>query len=264
MPARSTTAPTVRTLERATATFEIYELAPNGGGLKCRILGDPELFSDSRFAEANCQTVRFPATSFGVGLGAFGDSFAECRDHFGEFLSVAGAAAYLPTDGSNIPDFLVSEGTFVPELQVLYGAVCEGTFSSLARFESKPDARAVGLTELVSAALDLSGSDVTGLVVIAESAGLVGASLRRPPVNGSGAPFAHPEDSKVALLHNGARVHAGADGSGGSGGSVGGGRVESHPQAVERSGRCGRTLSRSRIFISATSTGDCGSRKDRP
>ena len=80
-------------------------------------------------------------------------------------------------------------------MQVLYGAVCTGPFSTLARFESKPDRAAIGLAELAGAALDISGAQQVGIVCVAESAGLVGASLRRAPVNGNGdaAPFRHPE-----------------------------------------------------------------------
>jgi len=128
-------------------------------------------------------------------LGAFGQGFSECHNRFGEFLAVAGAAVYQPTDGSNVPDFLLAEGSLIPEMQVLYGAICSGPFTTLVRFESKPDRAAVGLSELVDAALDLSGAEQVGIVCVAESGGLVGASLRRSPVNGSGGttPFGHPE-----------------------------------------------------------------------
>jgi anti-anti-sigma factor len=193
--ARETKSAPMRMLECPSATFEVYEIAPDAKGLKCRTYGDPALLEGCRFAEAHCRTVTIPGASFALGLGAFGRSFEECRGRFGELLALSGAAAYQPTDGSNIPDFLLTEGTFVPELQVLYGAVCEGEFGLLARFETANDAPAIGLAELVDAALDIAGADTAGIVCIAESAGLVGASLRKPPVNGAadGAPFGHPE-----------------------------------------------------------------------
>ena len=75
-----------------------------------------------------------------VGLGAFGNHFEDCQGRFGEFLAVAGAAAYQPTDGSNVPDYQMSEAMFVPELQVLYSLNCDGPFARLARFESKAGA----------------------------------------------------------------------------------------------------------------------------
>ena len=45
---------------------------------------------------------------FALGIGAFGASDADCRDRFGEFIAVAGAAAYLPGDGTDVPDYLVA------------------------------------------------------------------------------------------------------------------------------------------------------------
>jgi anti-anti-sigma factor len=202
MPAAPVAAPlaskaeSARQIDGKNASFEVFDLVTNrAAGMKCRIVGDPSLLEGCRFGESNCRAIPFPETSFAVGLGAFGNSFAECSGRFGEFLAVAGAAAYQPSDGSNVPDFLIAEGAFVPELQVLYGAVCEGDFSKLVRFETKPESRAVGFSEIVEAAHNIAGADRIWMVCAAESAGMVGASLRRPPIGGAsaGAPFQHPE-----------------------------------------------------------------------
>ncbi|PYU87897.1 MAG: anti-sigma factor antagonist, partial [Acidobacteria bacterium] len=175
----------IRRLDRKNSTFEIFEYGAPGSTLKCRVIGAPDL-------------IPFPDATVAVGLGAFGNSFSECSDRFGEFLAVAGAAAYLPTDGSNVPDFLLSHGAFVPELQVLYSVVCEGPLALLARFEAKQETGRVGLTELADLCLEVAGTNQAGIVIIAESAGLVGAALRRSPVGaGAGsAPFGHPEIRK--------------------------------------------------------------------
>ena len=188
----------IRRLDRKNSTFEIFEYGAPGSTLKCRVIGAPDLIHGCRFSEANCRTVSLPDATVAVGLGAFGNSFSECSDRFGEFLAVAGAAAYLPTDGSNVPDFLLSHGAFVPELQVLYSVVCEGPLPLLARFEAKQEAGRVGLTELAEVCLEVAGTNQAGIVIIAESAGLVGAALRRSPVGaGAGsAPFGHPEIRK--------------------------------------------------------------------
>ncbi|MGH9591513.1 MAG: STAS domain-containing protein [Bryobacteraceae bacterium] len=187
------TVPPSRTLDRDSAVFEIFNVA--SASLSCELTGDPDLLTGCRFTERDCRGVRMPADSFAFGLGALGAGFPECRNRFGEFLAVAGAAAYQPTDGSNVPDFQLAEGTLVPEMQVLYGAVCSGSLGTLARFESKPERAGVGLAELADTALEISGAERAGIVCVAESAGLVGASLRRSPVTGAngGAPFTHPE-----------------------------------------------------------------------
>jgi anti-anti-sigma factor len=192
-PKQETVAGEVRKLDFAHAKFEVFRL-DSQGGMQCTPVGNAALVEGCGFCERDCRTELFPETSIALGLGAFGGGFDECKGRFGEFLAVAGAAAYQPSDGSNVPDYLLSEGTLVPELQVLYGLVCEGSFPSLARFEAKPEAGAVGLSELATAALDIAGADTACVVMVAESAGLVGASLRKPPVNGGTGTslFSHP------------------------------------------------------------------------
>ena len=130
-----------------------------------------------------------------IGLGAFGHHFEDCEQRFGEFLSVAGAAAYQPTDGSNVPDYLIAEGSFIPELQVLYALVCKGLFASLARFEANSEPGAVPLSDLAEAALEISGAATAGIAMIAESAGLIGAALRQAPTQSAfkGELFHYPE-----------------------------------------------------------------------
>jgi len=108
----------------------------------CRVMGNSSPLERGEYREANMTAVSFPEATFGLGLGAFGSDFADCRDRFGEFLAVAGAAGYLPTDGASAPDYLLSAGSFVPEVRVLYGIRCEGQFAQLARFEAAKENRA--------------------------------------------------------------------------------------------------------------------------
>lgn len=180
-------------VESAGAVFEVFEATPDAS-LRCRVVGQPELLSNCQFTAERCRSVTFGAGVMGVGLGAFGGGFADCQGRFGEFLAVAGGAAYLPTDGTNVPDYLVAAGAFVPQLSVLYALVCEGAFARLARFEANPDKGSVPLGELVTTALDLTGADAAGVVLVAESAGLMGATLRRSPASSGAAadPFTYP------------------------------------------------------------------------
>jgi len=182
-----------RVVERESAGFEVFE-ATHPGGLRCRVVGEPELLLGCRFTVRHGRTIRFPEAAFGLGLGGFGAGFEDCRARFGEFVAVAGAAAYLPTDGTNVPDYVISSKALVPELHVLYALVCEGRLGHLARFEAKPG-RTVTLVEVTEACLAIAGADAVGLVLVTESAGLTGAALRRSPAVAAveGAPFAYPQ-----------------------------------------------------------------------
>ena len=138
--------------------------------------------------------MRFPENAIGIGLGALGNDFADCKDRFGEFLAVGGAAAYLPTDGTGVPDYLLGRETAVPDLEVCYAVTCEGGFGRLARFETRAD-EPVPLAELVEGCLELAHTELAAVVMVAETSGLMGAALRRSPARGpvDGAPFTFPD-----------------------------------------------------------------------
>jgi anti-anti-sigma factor len=180
--------------DRERAVFELFEQTTDAG-LECRTFGEPALIHGCRFGENACRTVVIPETSVALGLGALGQQFADCHDRFGEFLAVGGAAAYLPTDGTNMPDYLMLEGDIPPSVVACYGVICDGAFGRLARFEAKRAAGAVKLSDIVRAALDWTGSSSLGMVLAVESVGLIGAALRRSPAldGAHDAPFSHPE-----------------------------------------------------------------------
>jgi anti-anti-sigma factor len=193
-PALASVPETGRRIDRKTTCFEVFDCAPNAK-LECAVVGNPALLSSCGFRNEHSRTMTFAESAMAIGLGAFGHHFEDCEQRFGEFLSVAGAAAYQPTDGSNVPDYLIAEGSFIPELQVLYALVCKGHFASLARFEANSEARAVPLSDLADAALEISGAATAGIAMIAESAGLIGAALRQAPTQSAfkGEPFHYPE-----------------------------------------------------------------------
>jgi anti-anti-sigma factor len=186
--------PTGLFLERDTVTFAIYDMAA-GARLTCRPIGDPSLLRGCRFCATDCRKVRFPAPALAVGLGALGRDFEDCQGRFGEFLAACGVAAYLPTDGTNVPDYLVAAGDSIPDLMVCYALLCEGEFARHTRFEAKEETGRAALTELVRGCLDLAKADRIGLVVLGETAGLMGAALKRSPALGrsNGEPFAYPQ-----------------------------------------------------------------------
>ena len=191
----------VQKIERDGTIFEVYQLE-SGAGLTCRILGDPSLLEGCRFGKENCASMDFPDSGFALGLGALGENFDECRSRFGEFIAVSGAVAYQPTDGTNVPDFLVAAGKSLSHVQICYGITCEaltaGPFSTLLRFQANQETGPVTLSELVDSCLEISGSTELGIVMVAEAAGLVGAALRRSPTQASHepGPFEFPQVRK--------------------------------------------------------------------
>ena len=154
-----------------------------GPGLRGKAYGDPANLSSAAFVNADNHALKVSPDLLALGLGAFGEGYADCATHYGEFLAVAGAAVYQPGDGSKTCDTLLTEGGYVPEVQSLYGLACRGAFTSLARFEPAEGTDHVPLQDLATLALDMAQADVAVVVIAGESAGLIGAALRRSPTN---------------------------------------------------------------------------------
>jgi len=183
----------LRAIELATANLQVYAL-DNDASMNCRIEGNPDGFSPCGFEERDCRSLDVPANAFAIGLGALGRDYADCRPRFGEFVAVGGAAAYQPTDKGNVPDYLVSPEQTTSGLQVLYCLYCDGGFSHVLNFESKPE-QTVSLLAMASQCLEITKGDTAAIVMAAETAGLVGAALRRAPAMAETGtdPFCHPE-----------------------------------------------------------------------
>ena len=184
--------PAVRRRDIEDTAFEIYELDARAT-LSCRAIGDARLLATGGFTEAHPLNGG-AAPAFALGVGAFGDSFDDCRARFGELLSVAGATVYQPADGTNVPDYLVARGELASDVRLLYGVAGSGRFSHVVRFEAGTPGAPLALSRVLRGCLDIAGATTIGVVILAETIGLVGAALRRspavPPEDGDF--FAHP------------------------------------------------------------------------
>jgi len=71
---------------------------------------------------------------------------------------------------------------------------CDGGFSHVLNFEAKPD-QTVSLLDVTLQGLEITKGDTVAVVMAAETAGLVGAALRRSPAMAEPGtdPFSHPD-----------------------------------------------------------------------
>jgi anti-anti-sigma factor len=186
-----------RRFTRGEIAFDVFDLDP-GATLTCRAIGTAAPLSNGGFDAGHGASLEAMDPALAVGVGAFGESFSDCQARFGELLSVAGATAYQPADGSNVPDYLVAAGALGSDVRVLYCLACEGRFSHLVRFETLQPPSTVGLSHLLAGCLEAASAESLGIVVVAEAAGLVGAALRRSP--------AQPLDRDGFFAHPGVRT----------------------------------------------------------
>jgi anti-anti-sigma factor len=183
-----------RVLEKENIKFEVVSLAAEAQ-LRCRVIGDSRRLLSDGFREEDCRSVTFSGSALGLGLGAFGNTFADCTERFGEFLAVSGVAACLPADGTNVPDYMLAAADFIPQVNVLYAITCEGDFRMAVHFERKAESRAAALSEIVEGCREIAGTEALGIAMVAESAGLIGAALQRSPAlrDSETAPFDFPQ-----------------------------------------------------------------------
>lgn len=183
----------LQTIESAAANLQLYTLDKDAS-MNCRIEGNPAGLSSCSFEAKDCRSLDISTNAFAIGLGALGRDFADCRSRFGEFIAVEGAAAYQPTDKGNVPDYLVSPEPTTSGLHVLYALHCQGDFSHVLTFESKQD-QTVSLLDMASKCMEITNRDTVAIVMTAETAGLVGAALRRSPATAETDAdlFSHPE-----------------------------------------------------------------------
>jgi anti-anti-sigma factor len=167
----------------ATAVRGSYEVTSREAGatLSCRVIGHPEVALRTGVRPGDCRVVEFTERAFGVGIGGIGRAHADVAPRLGELVAAEGAVAYLPTEGAQVPDFDVGLGGKAPAALLASGIVCDGYFAQLARFSTQAEADAVPLSELAEVCLNAVGGDTMGLVMLGETAGLVGAWLRRSP-----------------------------------------------------------------------------------
>jgi anti-anti-sigma factor len=166
----------------ATGPAGQYEISRRhlAGELACRVVGQPAGLT-AGLREEDCRTISFTSSTFGLGIGAIGETFDETSPRFGELIGVAGTVAYLPTDGALVPDYLSATAHSAPSAVLGSGLVLDGTFTNLIRFRTQPGAASVPLAELAGVALATSTEQMAGLVVAAEATELVTTALRHSP-----------------------------------------------------------------------------------
>ena len=170
-------------LESERASFESREL--DGRKSECSLIGNPDLQSQP-------SPISIYRDVFALGVGALGANPEECRGLFGEFVGAAGGAAFMPTDGTPTPDYMLSAVGLVPTVQALYAITFRGSPGYQLRFEANTPDAGVPLSEIVRASVSLAGTPTVGIVMAADISGLICARLRRAPAPGEPVHFDFP------------------------------------------------------------------------
>lgn len=170
-------------VESEAATYESRVL--DGKKSTLSVAGSPDL-------RAQASPISIYRDVFALGVGALGANHDECRDLFGEFVAAAGGAAYMPTDGTATPDYMLSTVGLVPTVQALYAITFRGSPGYQLRFEANTPDAGVPLSDIVRACASLAETPTVGIVMAADVTGLVCARLRRSPAKDAAVQFDFP------------------------------------------------------------------------
>lgn len=116
-----------------------------------------------------------------LGIGSAAATFDDARDHFGEFLAVAGNVVYQPPDEQAPPDYLVAEKQFLPRIQCIQALNWSGGMKHLIRFAPSDSTLFYPISALLTLILDQTGGKAAGFVILGEIEGMVGTALLRSP-----------------------------------------------------------------------------------
>lgn len=171
--------------------FRIISSTPEKNTI-VELYGEPSRVFEKGFEPIHARTAKSEAKGFSIGLGAFGNSFDECSYRFGEYIITGKDVAYLPADGSQKPDFMQSSGQLVASVMELYGIHFVENHACLIHFEPQSGNNSISLSKIIENISKITGQKELAIVMVAESGGLVGASLNASPVENR-AIFSYPE-----------------------------------------------------------------------
>lgn len=158
---------------------------------KLKIIGDPEKIKNSSFSGIDNRKIKIQESFFGIGIGAFGENFDDCKNQYGESIALGEAIATLPSDNTKTPDYMIRTGNLVPEINALYFIGVNDSFQY--EINLKPETESsITLGKITETVSETGNHKTFAMLLIAESSGLVGASIKNSPINGINL-FSFPE-----------------------------------------------------------------------
>ena len=162
------------------ATFRYREAQALPGALS--IIGSQEKLSSASYGREDVVTAGQETLQFGTGLATVGEQYEEYRHLFGEALFINKHFYFYPAVKRPAVDFMLYSG---PEADIqcrfLHGFAFDGGFRYRAAFETA--GAFITLDSLVQWALSLpSAAPLLGLVLLAESKGVLGMNLKQVPL----------------------------------------------------------------------------------
>ncbi len=168
-----------RRIKTDQVSIDLIEQAAPAGSIF--LIGSTEKMEKAAYDEADVAAVPASRMRSGCGLAALGDSFDDYRNLFGEAMVINGNFFYYPAVRHPSVDFLLGAHSDPGvTYKFLHGFGISGEYRHLLSFKSENGS--VDLGSLMNTILTVSSAMLIGVTVLAESKGLWGMNIRKPPV----------------------------------------------------------------------------------
>ncbi len=171
-------------LENATYRYQVLKQEPS----VLVVNGSINKLPFAQYSETDMTQQPLSNIRYAIGIGSLGDNYKDIKDTFGEMLVLNHNVFYLPTDGSDVPDFLLTRhlDTAV-NICTLFSAAFQGDFNLSIRFKAKHKEKGISIADLYEDLFKLcenleSFKGLFAIVICAETVGLLGASLKKSPI----------------------------------------------------------------------------------
>ncbi len=136
----------------------------------------------SSIASADVRSFSPNEIQYGVGNAALGDNFEDCKNYFGEALVLQNSLFYYPAVNRPAVDFMQYDPD-ADDIKYNFadGFSFSGEFYAKISFDATTDG--ADFEEILAGVSELSGMKSFGIVLLAESKGIRGISIKKVPTN---------------------------------------------------------------------------------
>ena len=168
-----------RTHEAGGIRFSVIGAEARPGS--CFAIGTQEKLAQSRYEYNDSLPVKQTDIPYGAGLAAAGDDYEQYKELFGEAVVIGGSLFFYPAVKHAAVDYILcTTPDSAMKYRFFHGFGFSGQFAATAAFEGIDGF--VTLDGLAGALFTLTAAQAVGVVLLAESKGLLGMNLKKVPL----------------------------------------------------------------------------------
>jgi anti-anti-sigma factor len=174
------TAPHVAESERLGAAIRHLTI-PNAAKGKLRAIGGKSKLATSTYGKDDVQSVDPAGLRYGIGLATTGESYDEYRSYFGEAVVLNNSIWYYPAAAQSAVDYVeYNAGLRNADYRFLHGCAFSGSFTDVLSITCGESH--LTIDELAGIVDEFVPGGPLGIVILAESKGLMAMRLKKVPV----------------------------------------------------------------------------------